>query len=74
MSIQKLIEEIVDNFYKQQQLYLQIADLSRAQLDLLEHEQWLDKSDILNDLLEKRQNINQEIDVRNNHVRLLTFP
>jgi len=67
LSIQMLIKEIVDNFHKQQQLYVQIADLSDEQLGLLADEQWLDKQDKLNELLQKRQIVNKKIDVLNSH-------
>lgn len=71
MSIQMLMEEIIDNFNKQQQLYLQINDLSGKQFDLLADEQWLDKQEELNELLQKRQIVNKEIDVLNSHNKFL---
>ncbi|PKM76226.1 MAG: hypothetical protein CVU90_13340 [Firmicutes bacterium HGW-Firmicutes-15] len=61
MNIKELIEEILRNFYKQQELYRQMADWSRQQLDLLEQEDWAGES--LNLLLEQRQGIIAEIDV-----------
>lgn len=71
MSIQRLMEEIIDNFNKQQQLYIKIDDLSGEQLDLLADEQWLNKQEQLNELLQKRQIINKEIDVLNSHNKSL---
>lgn len=70
MLVARLIEEIIDNFKKQQQLYASIAALSCAQLDLLS-ENWLSKQDELNDLLKNRQLINKEIDALNTHNKSL---
>ncbi len=61
MNTKELIEEILQNFYKQQELYRQMAEWSRQQLDLLEQEDWVGES--LNRLLEQRQGIIAEIDV-----------
>ncbi len=65
MSAQILIQDIVDNFNKQEQLYLIIAELAAKQLGVLEHGDWLDKPDKLNDILEKRKNLVAEINVLN---------
>lgn len=65
MSVQKRIDEIIDNFRKQQQYYLQIFDLSSKQLAFLTDEQWIDKQEELNKLLEERQQLNNEVDALN---------
>lgn len=71
MPISLLIQEIVVNFQKQEQLYLTIADLSTKQLGLLEHDDWLTKPETLNDLLKKRQDIIKNIDRLNNDNKAL---
>lgn len=71
MSVHKLIAEIINNFYKQHQLYLHIADLSCRQFELLADEHWLAKQEDLNELLQKRQAVNEEIDALNSHNRSL---
>lgn len=71
MLPQKLMAEIIENFHKQQQLYLHIADLSCKQLSLLSEDHWLAKQEGLNDLLKKRQTVNKEIDVLNSHNKSL---
>lgn len=71
MSVQKLIDEIIENFYQQQQFYLQIADLSCKQLAFLTDEHWTEKQEELNQLLEKRRELNNQIDVLNQHNRFL---
>lgn len=71
MLVKGLIEEIIENFNKQQQLYVHTAAISGEQLDLLLNEQWLDKQEELNGLLIKRQNINVEIDALNSRNKSL---
>ena len=71
MLVARLIEDIIDNYNKQQQLYERIAALSCAQLNLLSEENWLGKQDELNDLLKKRQQINEEIDILNSQNKIL---
>lgn len=71
MLVERLIKEIIANFHKQQQLYMQIDDLSGEQLSLLADEKWLDKLEELDELLIKRQIINVEIDALNNHNKSL---
>jgi len=70
LSIQSLIQDIVANFHKQDQLYLTIAELSGEQLALLSNDDWLDKPDKLNTLLEKRQTVIKEIDRLNSHNKI----
>lgn len=71
MSVKILIGEIAANFQLQQELYLTIADLSAQQLALLKKDEWLNESDALNDLLDKRKNIVKQIDQLNSHNKLL---
>lgn len=70
MLVARLIEDIIDNYKQQQQLYERIADFSCAQLNLLSEENWLSKQDELNDLLKKRQLINEEIDILNSQNKI----
>lgn len=61
MYIKELMGEILENYHKQQELYLKMADWSRQQLDLLQQGDWA--GDRLKQLLEQRQAIIAEIDV-----------
>jgi len=70
LLVARLIEDIIDNYNKQLQLYERIAALSCAQLNLLSEDNWLDKQDELNDLLKKRQLINEEIDILNSQNKI----
>jgi len=70
LSMQTLINDIIDNFHKQMQLYLIVADLAGKQLELLNHENWFDKPDALNSLLEKRQAVIRDIDLLNDQNKL----
>lgn len=71
MPIQQLIDEIVKNFQHQHQYYLQIADLSKQQLSLLTNESWPEKQEELNQILVRRQDINQQIDALNQRNKAL---
>ena len=71
MLVKRLIEEIIDNFHRQHQLYLHIADLSCKQLAFLADEHWLAKQEELNELLKNRQAVNKRIDVLNSHNKSL---
>jgi len=55
------ISEIIDNFDRQYQLYMDMARLSREQLDLLEEKNKKFVCEDLHDLLAKRQGLMEDI-------------
>jgi len=57
---EELYNQIFNNFGQQQELYVKMSDWSRQELDLLEQDDW--DGDRLNNLLEERQGIINEID------------
>lgn len=61
MVNEELYSTILDNYNKQYHLYLQMADLSRQQHDLLEKNDWAGER--LDEVLEKRRALNEEIDL-----------
>jgi len=61
LANEELYAAILDNYNNQYNLYQQMADWSRQQHDLLEKNDW--EEDRLNQVLEKRKAINDEIDI-----------
>lgn len=65
MSTEKMIQDIIDNFQEQIRLYLEVAELSQQQLDLVSKKDCLDETEQLNILLEQRQQVGITIESLN---------
>lgn len=61
MLLKETVNEVINNFNQQLQLYTEMMDLSARQLEFLSKTDYSEEGDELNQLLAKRQNLIKEI-------------